>query len=150
MSPENHQEEDPSELPAKEQIRRFYETFGNPSEVERMGEELAACSRTLEALIRNDDLTTETLGALFEHAHRTIQTGATYILAYRAIAWSIREDKFSGKTLEVVEESVMADKDPLWTALDKQEEANTLIMQKIFLNEHLFNLMLPYISPTED
>lgn len=144
------QDFDDSDLSAGAQIKNFYEKFGNPTEVETMGEELAACSRTLMALIRNDDLSKETLGGLFKKAHEKIQTGATYILAYRAIAWSIEEKKFSGETLEVVQESVMADIDPLWSSLGRQEENSILIMQKLLTNEHLFNLMLPYISPDSE
>lgn len=34
-------------------------------------------------------------------------------------------------------------------ALGRQEEESTNIMQQLLTNEHLFELMLPYISPDE-
>lgn len=140
---------DESSLPAAEQIRRFNAEHGAARNLGGWGEEMAQCSRIVQTMVGTDSLTSESLKAIFERAHQNIPTGATYLLAYRVIEAAARTGKLTAETLGIIEESVMADKDPLWSAVGRQEEHNTSIMQQLLTNEHLFELMLPYISPEE-
>lgn len=137
--------DDLSKLPAEEQIRLFNSEHAEERNLGGWGEEMANCSRIVESLVRTDSLTKENLLAVFERAHKNIPTGAIYLLAYGAIKEATVVGNL-GSVLGVVEESVMADVDPLWSMLGKQEERNKHIMQQLLTNDHLFELMLPYLS----
>src|SRR4030042_2306241 len=136
-------------LPAEEQIRRFNAEHGSARNLSGWGEEIAQCSRIVKTMVRTESLDADSLTAIFNRAHESIPMGSTYLLAYRVIEEAAKTGKLTAETLGVVEQSVMADKDPLWSALDRQEEHNTSIMQQLLTNQHLFELMLPFISPEE-
>ncbi len=140
------QEFDESNSSAEEQIKEFNAQFAESRNLMGFGEEIASCSLAVRTLVRSGELTQETLSTVFQRAHKTIPTGATYILAYRALEEAAESGKLNGELFQAVQESVMNDKDPLWTFLGKAEERNTNIMRQLLTNDRLFNLMLPYIS----
>lgn len=135
---------------AREQIKNFNSQFAESRNLGGFGEEMAQCSRIVETLVRTDDLTVENLTGIFSRAHQNLPVSATYLLAYRAIEEASKTGKMHEGILQVVVDSVLADKDPLWSAVDKQEEQNNRILQQLFLNEALFEMMLPYISPKDN
>lgn len=142
---ERRNDDSDSLLPATDQIQKFNLENADDRNLGGWGEEMANCSRVVKNLVRTDSLTKETLLGVFERAHNNIPTGAIYLLAYRVIEEAAESGKLNAEILGVVEESVMADKDPLWSVLGKQEERNKFIMQQLLTNEHLFELMLPYL-----
>lgn len=134
---------------AKTQIDTFNRQFAESRNLGGFGEEIAQCSRIVETLVRTDDLNVENLTGIFARAHQNLPASATYLLAYRAIEEASKIGKMNEGLLAVVVDSVLADTDPLWSTLGMQEEQNNRILQQLFLNEALFEMMLPYISPED-
>ncbi|HEX7018021.1 MAG TPA: hypothetical protein VF209_03900 [Patescibacteria group bacterium] len=133
-------------IPAAERIRQFNDQFGNLREASDPQGEATQCLRLVETFVRSGELSVETLTAIFQRAHKNIPTGATYLLAYRAIETAIEVGNFSKETLQIVQDSIMADVDPIWSKVGMQDKYVQGILQRLFTNQHLFELMLPYIG----
>jgi hypothetical protein len=139
-----------SSLPTEELIKRFNTEYGGMRNLGGWGEELAQCTRLVKVMISSDSLTVDSLLQLFSRAHENIPTGATYLLAYRVIEAAAQTGKLSPEILHIIEQSVMADKDPTFSSPRTQERNNAMIMQQLLANPRLLELMMPYILPDED
>lgn len=109
------------------------------------GEEMANLSRLAKSLVGTDSLSVDTLTTLFKRAHESLPLGATFLISYRVIEEATTSGKFTGKTLKVVHDSIMADEDPMWTSLEEREKHNKKTWGMIMMNTVLFELMVPYM-----